>query len=546
MTELQNRLFAMRDDAYRTFQCKLMPTVDPETVIGVRTPQLRKLAKEFAGTEQASAFLAELPHRYYEENNLHAFLIERIGDYHATVAALDAFLPFVDNWATCDSLSPKCFRRHRVELRGEIDRWLALPHTYTVRFAIKLLMTEYLDDGFLPSDADRLAAIRSEEYYIRMMVAWYFATALAKRYDDVLPYLRGDRLDPWTKAMTIRKARESYRVTDAHKAELQRLLQTENGGNRPPMTCVSLATGKEIPMPAETVICLGNFDGVHRGHRALIETARETRDRAFSKAACGVFCFRELSSDLLFKQPPEHLTTPKERLRLIAEAGAEIVILVNFADVRNLTPERFVNDLLKNGCGCVAAVCGFNYRFGKNAVGTPETLQRLLGAPVTVCEAVMDGGEPISATRIRAALKEGKAEDAARMMGYPYTVEANVWHGKALGRKLGFPTVNQSFPPCAIVPRFGVYATDCTVEGKRYRGVTNVGVRPTVDDPSAPANCETYLIGYSGGDLYGKTVRVSFLTFLRPERMFPSVEALREQIARDAETAKIVNPADHP
>ena len=543
MTEIQNRLFAMQDVAYRAFGIKLLPNVDPDAVIGVRTPQLRTFAKELAGTEAATAFLAELPHRYYEENNLHAFLIERIGDYRATIAALDAFLPYVDNWATCDSLSPKCFRRHHAELRCEIDRWLASAHPYTVRFAIRMLMNEFLGEDFLPSDAERLAAIRTEEYYIRMMVAWYFATALAKRYDDVLPYL--ERLDPWTKAMTIRKARESYRVSDDRKEELKRLFTERDRKCRIPLTCISLKTGKEIPMPTETVICLGNFDGVHRGHRALIEAARKMRDRDFPNAVCGVFCFRELSSDVLLKRPPEHLTTPDERLRLIGEARADVAVLADFADVRNLSPERFAEEILKNGCGCVAAICGFNYRFGKNAVGTPETLRKLLGAPVSVCEAVMDGEEPVSATRIRAALKEGRVEDAARMMGHPYTVEGTVRHGKALGRRLGFPTVNQSFAPCALVPKFGVYATDCLVNGKRYRGVTNVGVRPTVDNPNAPANCETYLIGCNG-DLYGTTVRVSFLTFLRPEMAFPSEEALREQIARDAETAKTVKRADRP
>ena len=537
MTELQARLFSMQDAAYRAFQCKLMPTVDPETVIGVRIPRLRAFAKEIAGTDLATAFLADLPHRYYEENNLHAFLIERIGHYEETINAINAFLPHVNNWATCDSLSPKCFRRHHIELRREIDRWLASPHTYTVRFAVKLLMTEFLGDDFSPTDAERLSTIRTDDYYIRMAVAWYFATALAKRYDEILPYLTKDRLDPWTKTMAIRKARESYRVADHHKAELKRLL-TENERQTPDLICISLATGKRIPLPKQTVLCLGNFDGVHLGHRALIASARATRDRDFPNAACAVFCFRELSSDLLSADPPEHLTTEKERATLFFEAGAEIMILADFASVRNLSPAQFTNEVLKNRCGCVATVCGFNYRFGRGAVGTAETLCDLFGASVTVCNAVTDGGEPVSATRIRACLKAGRAEDAARMLGRPYAISGAVKHGKALGRKLGFPTINQSFPPQSLVPRHGVYVTDCTVAGKRYRGVTNVGVHPTVDDPNAPANCETYLLGYQGGDLYGKTVRVAFLTFLRPEMTFSSVEDLQKQIARDAEIAE--------
>lgn len=537
MTEIQARLFSMQDAAYRAFQCKLMPTVDPETVIGVRTPLLRAFAKEIAGTDLANAFLADLPHRYYEENNLHAFLIERIGDYEETIHALNAFLPYVNNWATCDSLSPKCFRRHHADLRREIDRWLASPHTYTVRFAVKLLMNEFLGDDFSLTDAERLSSIRTEDYYIRMAVAWYFATALAKRYDEILPYLTANRLDPWTKTMAIRKARESYRVTGGQKAELKRLLNDENKSQTPDLTCISLATGKRIQLPEQTVLCLGNFDGVHLGHRALIASARATRDRDFPNAVCAVFCFRELSSDLLSDDPPEHLTTEKERATLFFEAGAEAMILADFASVRDLSPAQFIHEILKSRCGCVAAVCGFNYRFGKGAVGTAETLRDLFGASVTVCNAVTDSDEPVSATRIRACLKAGRAEDAARMLGRPYAISGVVKHGKALGRKLGFPTVNQSFPPQSLVPRHGVYVTDCTVDGKQYRGVTNVGVHPTVDDPNAPANCETYLLDYHGGDLYGKTVRVAFLTFLRPEMTFSSVDELQKQIARDAEIA---------
>ena len=223
MTDLQTRLFAEQDLSYRAFNSRLLPTVNPETVIGVRTPRLRAIAKEIAGSPQAAVFLAELPHRYYEENNLHAFLIERIGDYNATVAELDRFLPYVDNWGTCDSMSPKCFRRHRSELRREIDRWLASPHVYAVRFAIRMLMNEFLDDEFSPDDLARLAAIQTEEYYIRMMVAWYFATALAKRYQAILPYLRENRLDPVVIAKAIRKSRESFRISQEQKDELLRI-----------------------------------------------------------------------------------------------------------------------------------------------------------------------------------------------------------------------------------------------------------------------------------------------------------------------------------
>lgn len=223
MTEIQARLFALQDPAYRDFQAKLIPTVDPGRVIGVRTPALRKLAKELRGSPEAEAFLQALPHEYYEENNLHAFLIEGLRDYDACVAALDAFLPWVDNWATCDSMSPPVFRRQVPRLRGEIRRWMASAHTYTVRYGIGMLLRYCLGEEFCPADLKAVAALTSEEYYIRMMVAWYFATALAFQWEVALPYLTGGRLPEWTRRKTIRKAIESYRITPEQKALLRSL-----------------------------------------------------------------------------------------------------------------------------------------------------------------------------------------------------------------------------------------------------------------------------------------------------------------------------------
>lgn len=221
--EVQARLFALQDTEYRAFQCKLMPTVEPERVIGVRTPALRKLARELAKTPQAAAFLALLPHRYYEENNLHGFLIESIRDYDAAVAAVEAFLPYVDNWATCDTMSPKVFGRHRPELLERIRAWIASGQTYTVRFGIGMLMRWYLDEAFDPAYPALVAGVRSEEYYVKMMVAWYFATALAKQYEAVLPYLQKRQLEPWTHNKAIQKAVESYRITAEQKAYLRTL-----------------------------------------------------------------------------------------------------------------------------------------------------------------------------------------------------------------------------------------------------------------------------------------------------------------------------------
>lgn len=221
--DIRRRLFALQDKKYKAFQCKLMPTVDPETVIGVRTPDLRKLAKEYSKTPEAMEFLKALPHTYYEENNLHGFLIETIKDYDAAIVAVDAFLPFIDNWATCDLMSPKVFKKHLPELFDKIKVWLKSDKTYTVRFGIGMLMSFYLDEHFKPEIPQLVAGIRSDEYYINMMIAWYFATALYKQYDAALPYIQNQRLEKWTHNKAIQKATESYRISDETKAYLRTL-----------------------------------------------------------------------------------------------------------------------------------------------------------------------------------------------------------------------------------------------------------------------------------------------------------------------------------
>lgn len=223
MTEIQAHLFAIQDEGYRAFQCRLMPTVDAKTVIGVRTPQLRKYAKTIANSSVAKTFLQALPHRYYEENNLHAFLIEEIKEFDTCVEALNTFLPYVDNWATCDSMNPKILGKHKAELLAVIENWLSSPDTYTVRFGIKLLMTWFLDADFLPEYLQKVASVNSEEYYVKMMISWYFATALAKQYEVTLPYLEEHRLSPWIHTKTIQKATESYRLTKEQKLYLKTL-----------------------------------------------------------------------------------------------------------------------------------------------------------------------------------------------------------------------------------------------------------------------------------------------------------------------------------
>lgn len=221
--EITARLFTLRDEKYRLFQAKLMPTVDPARIIGVRTPALRDLAKEYSSHPKLGEYLDALPHAYYDENNLHGFLLARGKDYAETLSRVDAFLPYVDNWATCDLLSPKVFSRHKHELRGEIDRWIADPAPFTIRFGIEMAMSHFLDADFDPALFSPIAAIRNEEYYVRMMVAWFFATALAKQWDAALPILEQNALDGWTHNKTIQKAVESYRITDEQKTYLRGL-----------------------------------------------------------------------------------------------------------------------------------------------------------------------------------------------------------------------------------------------------------------------------------------------------------------------------------
>lgn len=223
MTELQEKLFALADSAYADFQAKLTPTIPRERFIGVRLPALRQFAKEFAQTDECEAFLAQLPHEYYDENLLHSVLLQSRKDYVTCLGLVEKFLPYVDNWAVCDTLRPKSFAKHRVELLPKVKEWIASPETYTCRFGIDMLMTYYLDTDFAPEYLALPAAVESEEYYVRMMVAWYYATALAKQWDAAIPYIEQRKLPAWTHKKTIQKACESFRITAEQKAYLRGL-----------------------------------------------------------------------------------------------------------------------------------------------------------------------------------------------------------------------------------------------------------------------------------------------------------------------------------
>ena len=220
--DIRARLFTLRDEGYRDFLAKLMPTVDKARVIGIRTPHLRALSKELRGSEAANTFLTVLPHGYYEEDNLHAHLIESERNFDRALALTDAFLPHIDNWATCDCFSPAVFRRHKEELLPHAERWMASSEPYIIRYGIGVHMRHFLGDAFRPDMPARLAAIRNDHYYVRMMVAWYFATALAKQPEAAWEILREGVLDPWTQNNAIGKARESRCIDAATKAELLR------------------------------------------------------------------------------------------------------------------------------------------------------------------------------------------------------------------------------------------------------------------------------------------------------------------------------------
>ncbi len=218
---LSDRLFLLQDPEYRDFSAKLMPNVDKSTVIGVRTPQLRKLAREIYREGNYQTFLHNLPHKYYEENNLHGFLIEQIRDPKEYLQEIEKLLPYIDNWATCDLIHPKCLKKDPELVIKYVRKWLGSSHTYTVRYGIGVLLSDFLDELFRPDYLDWVASVKSDEYYINMMRAWYFATALAKQYKAAIPFIENGLLDKWTHNRTIQKAVESYRIPDDVKSYLK-------------------------------------------------------------------------------------------------------------------------------------------------------------------------------------------------------------------------------------------------------------------------------------------------------------------------------------
>ncbi len=219
--DLHKKLYSLQDLKYRDMQTKIIPTISPESIIGVRTPELKTIAKDILKDGNYKDFLEELPHKFFEENQLHAFLISGIKDLKECMEELEKFLPYVDNWATCDQMSPKIFRKHKDVLLTHINEWIKSEETYTVRFGVGMLMEHFLDDDYDPQYPEMVAGIRSEEYYVNMMLAWYFATALAKQYESIIPYIEQKRLADWTHNKAIQKSVESRRITEEQKIYLK-------------------------------------------------------------------------------------------------------------------------------------------------------------------------------------------------------------------------------------------------------------------------------------------------------------------------------------
>jgi len=292
---------------------------------------------------------------------------------------------------------------------------------------------------------------------------------------------------------------------------------------------------KEEGVSSPLSVALGNFDGVHIGHAGLIGCAVEYAGKTGIRSA--VWTFADGAGVLPNKPGVKCITGTEEKLALIASLGVDYVILEDFGSVRNLSPEQFVRGILKKQCRAAAAVCGFNFRFGIGGSGDSEAL-RLLMAPqdcIVVPPVYLDG-EPVSSSSIRARIEAGDMETAARLLGRRFSVSGPVVHGKELGRTIGIPTINQNFPDGQIVPKSGIYACLAEIDGKKYPGVTNVGIRPTIVGDSHRINCETHIIGFEGW-LYDQLVTVHFYHRLRDEMKFADIEALRQQIGCDIAAA---------
>ena len=305
------------------------------------------------------------------------------------------------------------------------------------------------------------------------------------------------------------------------------------------MNIIDLRTMREACAPPASVVCLGNFDGVHIGHAALIQETLAKKEQLSKDhaeiAACACF-FRTLTSDYLRDTPTPRLTTFDEKLSLFATSGLDYAFVIDFEEVGGLSPDIFVEQILKASFHCVFAVCGFNFRFGKQASGDADRLKSLMDNAASIVHPVIVGGKTVSSSLLRQLIADGDVHLVPALLGRPYSLNVDVLHGKALGRTLGIPTINQCFPQKLAVPKRGIYITKTQIGDVEYPSVTNVGIRPSVEDGDF-LNCETHILDFDG-DLYGKRLRVQFIHRLRDEMKFENVNALTAQIQADIKAAK--------
>lgn len=293
------------------------------------------------------------------------------------------------------------------------------------------------------------------------------------------------------------------------------------------------ATPAPCPVPP-AVLCLGNFDGVHTGHAALLSEALKIMRKLTPQQksiVAGALTFSPPPYEVLLASPPPRITDTEEKAALIEAAGMDRLYIVNFEDVRDMTPGRFVSEILKNKCGCLHAVCGYNFRFGIGGCGGADTLCREFEGCVSVLDPVTHNGIAVSSTAVRHAVMSGDMESAAAMLGRPYSLSAPVVRGSAVGSRLGFPTINQEFTAGRLVPKTGVYISACIIDKTRRPAVTDIGVRPTFGGQDE-LRCETHIIGYDG-ELYGRTVKTEFYKYLRPEQKFDSPAGLAAAVRAD-------------
>jgi len=298
---------------------------------------------------------------------------------------------------------------------------------------------------------------------------------------------------------------------------------------------IDLHTGAKLSGCDSSVLCLGNFDGVHLGHAELIRQTVDLKNKFFQKdkdknILGGAWCFRQPPAEFLFGEKHRCLTTTEEKLKIFAELGLDIAVLGDFSSLRDMSPRDFTENILKKELGCVATVCGFNFKFGKGGKGSPEILFDVLGADCRVVSPVTIDGITVCSSMIRQYLSAGDTESATQMLGRPYFSSLKVVKGKMLGRQWGLPTINQFFTEEKFVPKKGVYATTSEVRGKEYLSVTNVGTNPTVGD--AGVRCETHILDFDG-DLYGEEIKVNYYKFLRNEQKFNEISELTEAIRRN-------------